>query len=353
MCYKLSSSLWPDDICNGNSGFSDEQLTQIASRKFTKKFDKRYGSKQVPPLFWTTELYSFGKCYREVYGWPWYLPIPVYGDHGVSMAGKMQEHEISNASHYHLTWYKDRFESLCRNYSNKTILRVTHPWVAYRHKLGISQKKNSEGTIVFYSHSNSGIEIEDYDNDEYFSKLKSLPSEFHPIYICLHMHDIDKGLHLHLRKYGLPVVTMGNTSSFFFVDRFYNMISNFKYASSASGGSDLYLCHEFGLDYFIFGEKPNYINYSNSQNPLGPLTRRYDDLFTRTQKEKREKFLMKEDFSFAPRHERDSLVMRALCVGEGSGNELKDIFKKEVMKFVPLYLKSIVIMCIKKLVVTK
>ena len=45
-----------------------------------------------------------------------------------------------------------------------------------------------------------------------------------------------------------------------FVDNFYQIISNFKFACSNDLGSFLPLCHEFGLKVFLIGSKFKNIN---------------------------------------------------------------------------------------------
>jgi hypothetical protein len=85
----------------------------------------------------------------------------------------------------------------------------------------------------------------------------------------MHKHDIEKGYHQQLRKYGLPIITAGETSSPYFVERFYSMISRFNCATSNMGGSELFYCEELGVKYFIMGKKPMLINFADIQTPKG------------------------------------------------------------------------------------
>jgi hypothetical protein len=96
----------------------------------------------------------------------------------------------------------------------------------------------------------------EYDFDSYFKKLQNLPDEYSPIVISMPMHDINKGLHKLIRKFGFPLITAGNTSSPFFVDRFYDLATQFKHATSNSIGSQLFYCSELGMDYFLYGDSP-------------------------------------------------------------------------------------------------
>ena len=262
--------LWPFFAeSNPHLGQTDENLEKLCTPGLFGH-DKRLGWKSVPWLFWPTELYSFGRCYREWLNWPRWLPIPVYGDHGVALFGDLNEHEKNNRSRYHLTWFGSRYEAT-NNQSEKKIIHIPHPWITYRRKKKITQNNDAIGTLIFYSHSNVGIEIEGYKFDEYFNSLKDLPDEYKPLVVCMHMHDINKGYHKTIRKYRLPITTAGNTSSPFFVDRFYDLIRQFKYATSNKGGSELFYCAEAGVEYFLYGQEPRYINHSEDQLPIGEL----------------------------------------------------------------------------------
>ena len=101
----------------------------------------------------------------------------------------------------------------------------------------------------------------------------------------MHMHDINKGYHKVLRKHEIPIVSAGETSSSFFVDRFYDIVSNFEYATSNTGGSELFYCEEFGIRYFLFGDKPTYLNFSHDQLPIGEMEYK-DKTFVETDKKK-------------------------------------------------------------------
>lgn len=205
---------------------------------------------RLPWLFWLTALYSFGRCYRLWLNWPAVLPVPVYGDHGVALSGEFERHEINNKAAYYLSWYNERVNSI-KKYNQKQIIYITHPWVIYRRMAGYNfLRESAKGTIVFCPHSIDGVEIIDYDWDNYFHELKSLDVNYKPIVICMHRHDVVKGYHKNIRKYNIPIVSAGETSSPLFVDRFYDIVSNFRYATSPTGGSELFYCEEMGIRYF-------------------------------------------------------------------------------------------------------
>jgi hypothetical protein len=133
------------------------------------------------------------------------------------------------------------------------VLRVPHPWTLYRRKNNIIPKPDATGTMVFISHTLPSTSRHHFDFDKYVETLISLPSEFQPISLCLQMHDIKKGLHLDLEKYGLPIFSAGNSSSSLFVDRFYDLVGRHKFCTSNVIGSQLFYSEELGVPYFLLG----------------------------------------------------------------------------------------------------
>jgi hypothetical protein len=259
---------------NFYDGFTDSELDVLCNVKDFMNF---------PILFWPTELYSFGKCYRDWLGFPKGLPIPFYGDHGVDLSGILHNHEKNNKSRIHLTWSKSKFKNI-DNFQHKKLFYITNPWVLYRRKRQIELKKNRKGTVVFFAHSNVGIELESSNFDLYFKDLDNLDKSFSPLIICLHMHDINKGLHKKIRKYGYPIITVGNSFNSCFVDRFYDIISNFKQATSNKIGSQLFYCTEMGLPYFLYGEPPILMNNTDNNIPLGKVNSYTQNHFLLTEK---------------------------------------------------------------------
>jgi len=262
--------LWPDSLSGKiYNGFSNKQLKSVCGEELLI-YDQQlpYGSSAW--LNWPVEIYSFGRCYREWLNLPSWFPLPLYGDHGCKHSGIMDPHEIDHKGKVFLTWQKDRAKNLNKKYKKK-ILRIPHPWVIFNRMYNIKKRNNIRGTLVFLKHSNVGTKILNYNFDKYFSKLNSLPKKYHPLVLCIHQHDVKKNLYLQLKKYNYPIISAGNTSSVYFVERFYNIISRFNYATSNFGGSELFLCEEFNLKYFILGNTPIYFNFGLDQIPKGIL----------------------------------------------------------------------------------
>lgn len=330
---KLLSSdvLWPDALSEKLfSGFSNEELEHICDWGL-RGYDKKLPYKPAHWIYWPAELYSFGRCYRDWLGLPSWAPLPIYGDHGVALSGILSPHEIKAKPKVFITWFKDRAESLAKEKQKKDILHIPHPWIPFRKKYKIEKLPDAKGTLVFYSHTNTGIEIVEYDWDQYFSGLKNLPDEYHPLIICMHRHDVEKGYHRHIRKYGLPIISAGETSSPYFVERFYDIVSKFAFATSNSGGSEVFYCEELGLSYFIFGEPPKYFNFSSSELPIGKMIPR-DTVSIKSNELKNELF---RQFPPKKSKEKDDFVNRVLGVDmnlEKNKKTLKQLYYREILR---------------------
>ena len=264
------AQLWPNYLASKiYSGFSDQDLEMICDWGL-RGYDQILPYQNGAWLHWAAELYSFGRCYRDWLDLPSWSLLPIYGDHGVCNSGSFSSHERKSKPSIHLTWFDKRAASL-QQCTHKKVLNCPHPWIPFRKKYKLTKKNTSKGTIVFLSHTNQGMEISNYNFQKYLDQLMALPVEYHPLVFCIHRHDVEKKYHLDLRKYGIPLVSAGETSSPYFVERFYSLISHFNFATSNSAGSQLYYCEEFGVNYFLYGDKPNYINYSDPESSLGPV----------------------------------------------------------------------------------
>ncbi len=114
-----------------------------------------------------------------------------------------------------------------------------------------------------------------------------------------------------------------------FVDRFYDLASNFKFATSSHGGSELYYCHELGLKFFIKGLPPHYVNEEDGNYPKGTLELDADVLEV-------EKYDLFRPFPPTESADKDRFISNALGLDvseEQCKQELIDIFKKEVWRF--------------------
>lgn len=226
-------------------------------------------------VHWTSEVYSFGKCLRYWTKYPSFLPLYVYSDHGAGLHSHLSPHEIENTARVYFTWRAIK-EQRYKNLTGKKVLQITHPWISYRRMRGISRSKTPSGTLVFYTHSTNEVKWIGHDTEKYFEELRSLPDKFQPVVLCLHMHDINAGLHKSLRRHGFPIVTAGNALSINFVDHFYNIVKNYSFATSQIWGSNVAYCVELGIPYFFLGNRPELVNISDQNLPEGVAPQYWD-----------------------------------------------------------------------------
>jgi len=282
----LKNVFWPSTMgLIAHEGFDDEMLEWLCSNQI-HAFDRSKGFKKSGELYWTQSIYSLGKCYRAWLNWPRWLPVPAFSDHGVWQSFKFGPHEIDNGAKLHLSWNSRKVANGL--VADINVLKVQHPWVHYRKCNKIRMKSGAKGTLVFLPHTVDGVDIEgDWKN--FFVNLKSLDRRLWPLTLCMHMHDVRKGLHKQLRIYGFPIVTAGETLSDCFIDRFYDLITSFEYATSVVGGSELFFCEEVGVKFFIFGSSDlALVNKTRSDKPIGRIKKVGEDAVA--DKRKRELF---------------------------------------------------------------
>ncbi|MDH4199243.1 MAG: hypothetical protein OEV66_02595 [Spirochaetia bacterium] len=256
----------PSNLKNMTVGMTDDELEQACE-------DQNPGI--APWAYWTSELYSLGKCLRFWTKYPKFLPLYVYSDHGVGAETTLFPHDLENPAKVHFTWNPLK-EQKYKDFIGKKVIQIINPWISYRRMRGIQRSAKPRGTLVFFTHSTPAVQWVGHDSEEYFVKLKELSEKFQPVVICLHMHDIRAGLHKKLRSFGFPLVTAGNTASVNFVDSFYSIIRNYAYATSNLWGSQVFYCVEMGIPYFFLGERPELMNISD-KNLSDGMQKKYWD----------------------------------------------------------------------------
>lgn len=243
------------------SGFDKEKLTSLCD-------SNNLSRGVVPWKYWPSEIYSSGRHYRSYGCYPSFLPIYCYSSHGVIYHTKRPyPNEIENDAYAMLYSSLAAVESY-KKYSNKRCYCVLSPFVCCRKKYRIERTPDAKGTLAFPAHSTPVIDVM-MDYGVYADSLLSLPKEFFPIAVCLHMHDIKKGLHKIFQDRGIPVYTAGNAEDVRFAQRWYEITKHFAYTTSSMIGSYTFYSVEMGIPFFLMGASPQLINCGDKNLPLG------------------------------------------------------------------------------------
>lgn len=93
--------------------------------------------------------------------------------------------------------------------------------------------------IFFYVNSICWIDI-DTAFEALINKFKEIPEDLHPIEICMHFVDIQKGLHEKFVDLSFNVHRAGNWDYKMFIKNYYEIMLNYKYTFSNTIGSYKY-----------------------------------------------------------------------------------------------------------------
>jgi hypothetical protein len=223
----------------------------------------------IPEPYWTTTIYSLGKYLREYGYYPSWLPLCVYTDHGMRGSHKPAKHELASDAPVQLC-HSPETKLEWEKHSEKPCYIMFSPFVFYRKKQDLKVSQYANGTLAFLAHTTPDIE-DATDLEIYIRELNQLPEEFHPVSVCLHMHDINKGVHRVFEKHEITVYTAGNSSDDRFAERFYEIVRNFRYATSTIPGSYLYYCIEMGVPFSLYGTPATFVNRNDSNLPKGKM----------------------------------------------------------------------------------
>jgi hypothetical protein len=212
--------------------------------------------------YWTANIYGFGKWIRRYGYYPPCLPLCIYTDHGPGDPGfSPYPHELHSSApvqFYHTKSSVARWKEI----SHKLCFTLYSPFVFARRTLGIERSNSARGTIFFVAHSTPSI-LENKAVDTYHQELSALPERFRPTTICLHIHDVTKGLDKKYLERGYRVVTAGDSLDQRFTERFYRLLGQHKYALSNLFGSYALYATEMGIPFGMYGTEPEYFNQAD------------------------------------------------------------------------------------------
>lgn len=174
--------------------------------------------------------------------------------HGWSVLDGVMPYDLTHNVDLMLCWNK-RYRDDWRKKSKIPCEIVAAPFIIYRRENHIEKSRNAKGTIAYPAHS-TDVSKSDYNIDKYCELLRSLPEEFQPVTVSLHHCDIDEyAMDKEYEKRGFKTVCASyNQGDKQFYEAFYDILKNFKYATSNEPGSYTFYAVEMGIPFFILGE---------------------------------------------------------------------------------------------------
>lgn len=260
------------------------------------------------------ELYGCGKEIRRRAGYPMFLPLRVHAVHSVFLNSTPNIHDLSTQAPFMLC-YSSIYKENWNRVSNVPCEQIVSPFVSFRRHAKIEQSANAKGTLFFPMHSALTIDVE-LDIELLIEELKSIPSKYQPVEICLHHVDIKKGLHEPFLDAGFTCHTAGHGANYKFIPRFYDLLKKYKYSASNSIGGYTFYSVEMNIPFFIYGVAGKLINKSNTAySSFGDITEEINkwSLYLKA----------KELFSVQTEqitYEQKKFVEEMLGVGEGISN---------------------------------
>lgn len=211
-------------------------------------------------------IYGYAKIIKEYANFPKWLPLPCHFEHGWTALNAPLKTDLETNKKLMLVLNRRR-KKAWESCSNIPCEIIGSPFIIYRKKNDIRKLENAKGTVVFPAHSTEFIEAH-YDIRKFCEQLRGLPDEFHPITICLHWHDVLRGMDKVYEKEGFRVVSAGNMYSDKFPENFYNILKQHKYSASNEPGSYMLYAVEMGIPFFLIGQSARRINKGDPNVPL-------------------------------------------------------------------------------------
>lgn len=203
----------------------------------------------------SAHLYGMRDIFLDYFDLPKTLITSFHLDHGINLpepSKKPEAYYYKNNAAIFVT--NEEMAELYKSLTPKPVHAVGALFPRYRQMRSIEPKADRKGTVAFPIHSIFGVDIKD-GWKQYAEDLLSLPAEFHPIKICVYWLDVERGRHKVFEEMGLEVMTAGYFTSSKFVQRFYDILANAKYATSNEFGSYLPYSIEMGIPFFMYGRR--------------------------------------------------------------------------------------------------
>lgn len=233
-----------------------------------------------------TRNYGFNKIIKKYSGFPWYLPLPAHMEHGWTSYSKALRTDLQTNKPLMLVFNRHRY-NLWRKESDIPVAIMGAPYVHFKNLYKVEKSPLAKGTIAFPGHSTFDVDCQ-YKINEYCQALKELPKSFQPVTVCLYYLDYITPKADIYRQAGFKVVTAGPniSDSLKFPSNLYRLLRQHKYATSNSVGTNAFIAVDFGMPFFVLGDKPKLNSQSDmnvkDQSRIGPsaLSEQARELFS-------------------------------------------------------------------------
>lgn len=253
----------------GKYDFNESGMS-LTDLSFYANFESKFPLKSIGE----TECYSHGKWIRKYGYFPSNWPVRVHVMHGPSQWDQVMPHLLdSHADAF--GFFSERLLNDWLLKSRKAGLVLKSPFIVCRELNSISLSDKRSGSLFFHAHSTFWTEKRS-DYSRIFEEFEKLPEEFRPISICMHFVDIQKNNHLPYIENGYKVYTAGNWKNEFFIENFYEIVRNFKFAFSNSFGSQAFFCTELGIPFSIINVPPVVVTNSDPNIIVRTTTQKED-----------------------------------------------------------------------------
>lgn len=183
---------------------------------------------------------------RFVQSWPWGSPLPFGAPHSYGPAAG-HEHDLRQSLLRYFWVYAKRDQLAIESkgkWATEKLFLGGHPALYMEN---FQSKKKETGSLAVPDHQG----IAKFENfEQYCQEIKSLPSKFHPITVCLRDNMLDcEQLCL---TYGFQTVCSGASRPGFY-DYLMNFFSKYEYIHTTYEGSPLWLAVLAGAKVFYYG----------------------------------------------------------------------------------------------------
>lgn len=230
-----------------------ENIEELCKPKLENRFE----------VYSPNDNYGFAYILKTYANYPIEEPIYATFPHGPYLRDRVipkSELEVELPAHLNYPPYTtDLWKKATKK---KKVIPAAAP-IHYALKLFSPEVKPDQrkGTLFMPKHSTQVVSVS-FDKQAVIQELKSLPEEFHPITVCVHWQDVEKGLHTFFKSNGFNVVSAGHLTDYQYMFRWLHLVSQYKLISHCGLGSALF--------YSILADHPFFLTKEDAKTDSNP-----------------------------------------------------------------------------------